>query len=203
MKSYVVIFIILDSSKNLTKQQEKHECWYNDFVKKKSKKKSVKYTVGGLDCFCRAANAINVTYNIDVHWFHNIKNQEWSVIGLPVCVRFCVCVHTRWQENVCLWLSVLLRECLIFHQHARALLVVHATSRTHHAYGNKLDVTRQLQDLNVSIHFISSFLWSMWGIMEARQRYSKQYWQEWTMNPHLGMNLLGQKVHFFSLKSNN
>lgn len=30
-------------------------------------RKSVKYTVRGLDCLFRAANAMSVTYNMDVH----------------------------------------------------------------------------------------------------------------------------------------
>lgn len=49
-------------------------------------KKSVKYTVGGLDFFCRAANAMNVTYNM---------------LLVFLCVRVCVHVQTRRQQNVC------------------------------------------------------------------------------------------------------
>lgn len=115
VKSYMMIFIILDSSKNFwnknwlhKKRKEKIRVlvqWFCGQKKTEQTKKSVKYTVGGLDCFCRAANAIHVTFNIDVHWFHNIKNRGWSVIGLPVCY---VRTHARRWENVCSF-----AECVI------------------------------------------------------------------------------------------
>lgn len=128
-KWWCSVFIVLQQKKIL-KQTKVLLRWFC------GKKKSVKYTVGGLDCLCRAANAKNVTINIDVHWFHNIKNHEKCYWSSLVSVLVCVHRHTVDRELV-LWLCVLLRECLILHQHARALLVVHAASRTHHAYRDK------------------------------------------------------------------
>lgn len=105
---------------------------------KKNKLSSIQWEVWTASA--EQQNAINVTYNTDVHRFHNINNQGvkcyWSS---RVCVPICACVHTGWEKNVCLWPSVLLRECLVFHQHARAFLVVHATSGTHHVCGDKED----------------------------------------------------------------
>lgn len=123
VKSHMVIFIILDSSKKKKKkttQNEKNECWYNEKLWKKNNLSSIQWEVWAAST--EQQNTMNVTYNINVHWFHNIKNQERSVIGLPAFA--------------CVWLSVLLRECLVFHQHARAFLVVHATPGSHHVCGN-------------------------------------------------------------------
>lgn len=87
----------LDSSK---KFWNKLKCCYDDFV---GKKKKVKYTVGGLDCLCRAANAKNVTINIDVHWFHNIKNHEKCYWSSLVFVSVCAWTHMNRELVLCGW----------------------------------------------------------------------------------------------------
>lgn len=105
--SHMVMFIILDSSKNsetkLTteKRKKENECWYNDFVKKKKNLSSIQWEVWTAST--EQQNAINVTYNIDVRWFHNIKNQGWSVIGLSVCWFVGMCTHDGERMCVCGW----------------------------------------------------------------------------------------------------
>lgn len=87
--------------------------------------------------------------NIDVRSFHNMKNQRWSVVGRPVSVPLCACSHV----------FVLLWECLVFHQHAWALLVVHAASRTHHGWGNNGPVSHpSIQTHRFKLLFISSLI---------------------------------------------
>lgn len=105
---YAVIFIILDSSKKkksetkLTTQNGKKKCWYNDSVNDKKKNKTRNLSSIQWEVWTASAeqqNAINVTYNDHVHWFHNIKNHGWSVIGLPVCV--CLYAHTHNGKRMC------------------------------------------------------------------------------------------------------
>lgn len=120
----------------LQQKKRKKKVYYTKGKKKNvgfvKKKKIIKYTVGGLDCFCRAAkwHECHLKHQcplISQHKEPRVKHY-WSSL--------CVCAF------VCMWLSVLLRECLIFHQHAWAFLVVHATSGTHHVCGNRQEAGR-------------------------------------------------------------
>lgn len=113
-----------------------------NYLKKTNKKTSVgtmifwikinlsSIRLGVLNCFCRAANTTNVAFNHQRPFISQHKEPKlkccWSSRER---VSVCISAHTMVRECV----FVLLRECLIFHQHARALLVVHATSGTHHA----------------------------------------------------------------------
>lgn len=93
--------------------------WYSLFWTEKQtnpplpKKKHTKLSVGTMISwikinlssiqweFWTASDTTNVTYNINVHWFHNIKNQRWSVIGLPMCAPQCVRPRMMLRECVC------------------------------------------------------------------------------------------------------